>query len=100
MLTFKVISYLYGVYLIILAFDHYSDFTTVKAQLTEQDASQRLNQIMLAAFRRNSTSSQISIDSINADCESLEEQEVKSLDALNMMTITMTRRVSSIKGSY
>ena len=92
---------MYGIYLILLAFDHYSDFTSLEAQVTERKASQRLNQLMVAAFRRRintTTNPQRSIDD-EADCESFEvEMEAKSIEDMNMTV--MTRRVSSTKEVY
>lgn len=52
----EIIAYLYGIYLLLLSFDHYGDFSTMQAQSIERAASRRLNNLMVVTFRRRSSS--------------------------------------------
>lgn len=98
----EIIAYLYGVYLILLAFDHYKDFTAVEALVAERDMSRKLNQWMVCAFRRRSTQTQSTFSS-QSDCQPYDEEEaeIKRMDGINMnVNLTTTIRRSSSLRNY
>lgn len=96
-----VIAYLYGIYLILLAFDHYNDFSTIRAQILERDTSNRLNQLMVITFRRSKKMSN-SVGSFEGRPEEYAPyaDDIEMKPAVTMSSNGMNRRVSSIRDSY